>query len=51
MIESEHPWNIKKDGSGYEFHLEKTDPNNGKMEITTDFGDINIEKNWESYRQ
>ncbi len=51
MIKSEHPWDIIKSGSGFSVNLEKTDSNTGKIVIITDFGDIFIKKNWESYRK
>jgi len=44
LMRSEHPWNIKKRGSGRYYEFKKSNPNRGKLEIITDLGDIYIEK-------
>ncbi|HDL19388.1 MAG TPA: hypothetical protein ENH29_10060 [Bacteroidetes bacterium] len=46
-IRTPYSWVIRKRGSTHYFRLKKTNPAGGKIDIVTDFGDIQIEKIWQ----
>ncbi len=49
MIQTLYDWQIEKNASGCFFDHQSGNPHSGRMEVTTDFGDIYIQKNWQTF--